>query len=155
MPHTTAYVSACCCMCPFRIPLYICPVEPQVSAYCYICARILLYVSACYDVFAYNCMCPVPPQVSAYYYVCVRMLLCVRMLRYVSACYAVSVRQAAGVVVCILCVRILLYMCPHTTIYVSSYYYMCPHTTVFVLILLYMCPRSMRSSTQRRQRQRY
>jgi hypothetical protein len=53
------------------------------------------------------------------------------------------------------CVLILLYMCPHTTIYVSShyyicvlillymcpqYYYMCPHTTICVLILLYMCP---------------
>jgi hypothetical protein len=32
------------------------------------------------------------------------------------------------------CVLILLYMCPHTTIYVSSYYYIC------VLILLYICP---------------
>jgi hypothetical protein len=21
-------------------------------------------------------------------------------------------------------------MCPHTTIYLSSYYYMCPHTTI-------------------------
>jgi hypothetical protein len=33
-----------------------------------------------------------------------------------------------------ICVLILLYMCPHTAIYVSSYYYIC------VLILLYMCP---------------
>jgi hypothetical protein len=40
-------------------------------------------------------------------------------------------------------------MCPHTTIYVSSYYYMCPLTTISyhtcVLILLYptyMCPRT-------------
>jgi hypothetical protein len=24
------------------------------------------------------------------------------------------------------------YMCPHTTICVSSYYYMCPHTTICV-----------------------
>jgi hypothetical protein len=29
--------------------------------------------------------------------------------------------------------QVLLYMCPHTTIYVSSYYYIC------VLILRYMC----------------
>jgi hypothetical protein len=38
-----------------------------------------------------------------------------------------------------ICVRILLYTCPHTT--VSSYYYMCPHTTVCnicVLIRLYV-----------------
>ncbi len=33
-----------------------------------------------------------------------------------------------------ICVLILPYMCPHTTVYVSSYYYIC------VLILLYMCP---------------
>ena len=47
-----------------------------------------------------------------------------------------------------ICVRILQYMCPHTTIYVSAYYYisvlvllyMCPHTTIYVPILLYMCP---------------
>ncbi len=31
-----------------------------------------------------------------------------------------------------ICVRIPLYMCPHTTIYVSSYHYMCPHTTIHV-----------------------
>jgi hypothetical protein len=53
-------------------------------------------------------------------------------------------------------------MCPHTTIYVSSYYYMCPHTTVHVssyyyicvLILLYVCPRtacrSVAEATERR-----
>jgi hypothetical protein len=29
------------------------------------------------------------------------------------------------------------YICPHTTICVSSYYYMCPHTTIYVLILQY------------------
>ncbi len=45
-------------------------------------------------------------------------------------------------------------MCPHTTIYVSSYYYicvhillyMCPHTTIYVssycyiCVPIYMCP---------------
>ena len=30
----------------------------------------------------------------------------------------------------------LLYMLPHTTVYVSLYSYMCPHTTTCVLILL-------------------
>ena len=43
-----------------------------------------------------------------------------------------------------MCVLILVYMCPHTTIHVSSYYYMhgcgCLHTAYMcVLILLYMC----------------
>ena len=33
-----------------------------------------------------------------------------------------------------ICVLILLYMCPHTAIYVSSYYYIC------VLILLHLEP---------------
>jgi hypothetical protein len=48
-----------------------------------------------------------------------------------------------------MCVRILLYMCPHATIYAfHRLVYMCPHTTIYVssyyytcvLILLYMCP---------------
>jgi hypothetical protein len=39
-------------------------------------------------------------------------------------------------------VRIMLYMCPHTTIYVSSYDYMCPHTTIYVSSYDYMCPRT-------------
>jgi hypothetical protein len=46
---------------------------------------------------------------------------------------------------CYTCVLILLYMCPHTTICVSSYYYMCPLTCVRILLLCmssyyYMCP---------------
>ncbi len=39
-----------------------------------------------------------------------------------------------------ICVLILLYVCPHPTIYVSSYYCTCPPNTTSVLILLYMCP---------------
>jgi hypothetical protein len=35
---------------------------------------------------------------------------------------------------------LLLYMCPHTTIYVCSCYYMCPHTTIYVSSCYYMCP---------------
>ena len=35
---------------------------------------------------------------------------------------------------------ILLYMCPHTAIYVSSCCYMCHHSAICVLLLLYMCP---------------
>ncbi len=70
--------------------------------------------------------------------------------------FALSARQV-GRYDCI-CVLMLLYMCPHATIYVSSYYYvcvlillyMCPHTImcvssycyICVLILLYVCPHS-------------
>jgi hypothetical protein len=51
-----------------------------------------------------------------------------------------------------MCVLILLYMCPRTAIYVSSYYYICVpilvymgrHTTFMcVLMLLYMCPHTL------------
>jgi len=46
-----------------------------------------------------------------------------------------------------ICVLILLYMCPHTTAYVSSYcykcvlilLYMCPHTTIYVSSYYYIC----------------
>jgi hypothetical protein len=35
-----------------------------------------------------------------------------------------------------ICVLILIYMCPHTTIYVSSYYYIC----VLILLTMYRVP---------------
>ncbi len=55
-----------------------------------------------------------------YYYICVRIHITITM--HVSA-YEENI-----------CVRILLYMCPHTTVHVSAYYCTC------VRILLYMCP---------------
>jgi hypothetical protein len=65
-----------------------------------------------------------------------------------GGCVFIPARSRAG------CEQILLYMCPHYTIYVSSYYYMCPHYTIYVSsyycmclhttrcvrIILYMCP---------------
>jgi hypothetical protein len=43
--------------------------------------------------------------------------------------------------VCILlCVLILLYICPYPNVYLSSYYYICVCILLGVLILLYMCP---------------
>jgi hypothetical protein len=38
-----------------------------------------------------------------------------------------------------ICVFILLFMCPHTTLCVSSYYYICPDTPICVLILNCSC----------------
>ncbi len=38
-----------------------------------------------------------------------------------------------------ICVRILLYMCPHATIYGIILPYMCPHTTVYVSAYYYVC----------------
>jgi hypothetical protein len=65
---------------------------------------------------------------------------------------------------CYICVLMLLYLCPHTAVYVSSYcyvcvlillyvcvlmlLYMCPHTAMyFVLILLHMCSHELVSYT--------
>jgi hypothetical protein len=55
--------------------------------------------------------------------------ICVLILLYMCPRTAMYVSSY-----CYICVLILLYMCPHTAIYVSSYCYIC------VLILLYMCP---------------
>jgi hypothetical protein len=37
---------------------------------------------------------------------------------------------------CAVTVRLPIYMSPHTTVYVSSYYYMCPHTTISLSYLM-------------------
>jgi hypothetical protein len=71
--------------------------------------------------------------VSAYYYICVLILL------YIEVGHKLSGPDAH------ICIRILLYVCPHTTVYVSAYtnyiggahsirilLYVCPHTTVYV-----------------------
>jgi hypothetical protein len=119
----------------------MCPVEPQVAAYYGMCARVLLYVpacydmcphttvcvlfsrrcphtttyvSACYDVSAYHCTCPPSRRCRSMHSMCLNTTI------YVSAYYYI-------------CVRILLYMCLHASI-------MCPHTIMCVRILLYMCP---------------
>ena len=50
---------------------------------------------------------------------------------------------------CCICFLVLLYMCPHTTIHVSSYYsissgliqlYICPHASMYVSSYYYMWP---------------
>jgi hypothetical protein len=103
------------------------------AAYCCFTAALLVFY------FIRGCAGGTVPQAS--------------LRKYVSSYYYVSSNFAEGTVssyYCI-CVLIILYMRPHTTIYVSSYYcicvlillYMCPHTTMcvsFVLMLLCMCP---------------
>ncbi len=39
-----------------------------------------------------------------------------------------------------MCVLILLYMCPHTAMYVSSYYYVCVVILLYMSLLVYFCP---------------
>ena len=90
-----------------------------VSAYCYVCIRILL------------CMCPHRAMhvsadyyiVSAYCYICVRMLLCSpHAAIYVSSYYYPHTTI----------------WCRHTAIYGSTSCYVCPHTAVCVRIQLYV-----------------
>ncbi len=58
-----------------------------------------------------------------------RRSICVLILLYMCPHTAIYVSAC-----CYICVLILLYMCPHTAMYVSAYCY------IFVLILLCMCP---------------
>jgi hypothetical protein len=74
-------------------------------------------------------VCPhITTHVSSYYYVCVCSHTNISCY-YVCVCPHTNACPHAA-----MCVLVLLYMCPHTAIYVSSYCYIC------VLILLYMCP---------------
>jgi hypothetical protein len=109
-PHATVYVSSYYCICVL-ILLYMCPhATVYVSSYYCICVLILLY------------MCPhaLLTLVSSV------LKNIVGLLQEFDAVHVpIEVRS--------------LYMCPYTTIYVSSYYYIC------VLILLYIG--TCRSST--------
>ena len=86
-------------------------------------------------------------QVSYVYHTSAYVSIRQHMSAYVTQCYKSAY--------CYICVLILLYMCPHSAIYVSSYCYMCPqryicvlilptyvssYCDVCVLILLHMCP---------------
>jgi hypothetical protein len=77
----------------------------HVSAYHYICVRILLYVSAYYYIFVLVLL-----HVSSYYYVCVLMLLHVSSYKY--KCVLRWTRRSTSS----LCVLILVHTSPHTRI---------------------------------------
>jgi hypothetical protein len=72
--------------------------------------------------------------------------MCVRILLYVCPHTTICVSAYYHI-----CVRILLYVCPHTTICVSAHYhlcvrtllYVCPHTTICVSAHYYMCVRTL------------
>jgi hypothetical protein len=83
--------------------------------------------------------------VSSYYCICVLILLRERL----GERQASYVRANNLLYVCprtTMCPHTTIYVssfycvCPHTTIYMSSYYYMCPHTTTCVSSYCYMCP---------------
>ena len=122
----------------------------------YICVLILVYVSSCclcsslasYAIRSASksvYMCPHTIYVSSSIGV---LMFCIYVSSsmYVSSCCLCSslasygMRSASKLAYlclyvssyCYVRVLILLYMCPHTSTYVSSYYYMCPHTTIYV-----------------------
>jgi hypothetical protein len=107
-------------MCVSVCILYSFPTTICVS----MCPQAAIYVSSCYY------MCPHATHAT----ICVLILLCVLIQLYVSSDYYI-------------CVLILLYMCPHATIYVASLcrwlelvallltqyiVHSCPHTTIYV-----------------------
>ena len=80
-------------------------------------------------------MCPyTTTYVFSYYYARVLILLCVFIL----------LRMCPHTPICVLILRCMCphntTMCPHTPICVLILRYMCPHTPICVLILLCMCP---------------
>jgi hypothetical protein len=173
--YATIYVLSYCCICAL-ILLYMCPHRfgrsrfkrrkttsyyKCVSSYCcichYICVLMLLYM--CAHRFGGSVQAQednkrkhaayTPPTnwnpfapVSMYtchqsYYICVSSYIvhrytCIRVMKAtIYVCPHTTMYVSSYYYLCVL---ILLYMCPHTTMYVSSYYFTFPHTT------LYMCP---------------
>ncbi len=100
------------------ILLYMCPhTAIYVSSYCCICAHTAIYVSSYCYILLY--MCPHAVWWGEGSKPCDKYVL---ILLNVSAC-------------CYMCVLILLYTCPHTAIYVSSYCYIC---VLICYVLLYV-----------------
>ena len=91
--------------------LYMCPrTAIYVFSYYYICVLILLYMgphTAIY-VFSYYCICVLVP-----------LYMCVIVGRLSEDA------PRAALLLMLLCSRMLLCLCPHTTVYVSSYCYIC------------------------------
>jgi hypothetical protein len=163
-PHATICVRMLRCLCPpsrrCRSMHTMCPhTTIYVSAYYYICVRILLYMCLHTSI-----MCPHPTiYPPAYCYTCARTLLYIQrphttiyvssyLLKHQRAMVQRRCNRHPLPTVCVLilyiryyiCVFILLYMCPHTgagTLFDSRK--ACPHTTVYILLYVssyyYMC----------------
>jgi len=97
--------------------LYKCPhTVAYVSSYCYICALILLHMCPHATIHVWLCsMCEVcSRQARQSSHITPATTVCVIILRYMSSYYY-------------MCDLILLYMCPHSAVHVSSY----PHATLY------------------------
>jgi hypothetical protein len=119
----SAYISVC------TYTACIQQLDTCVSSYCYVCVLILLRMcphTACCFALVRAYILIVHIYDSAYIRkvdICVLMLLC--MSSYCSICVLILRDAAHSSVIdtatyCYMCVRILLYMCPHPAIYVSS-----------------------------------
>ena len=117
-----------------------------VSAYCYICVLILLYVCP------HTIMCAL--ILTLLFLLPLRTFHCGPLYKArkpeasmnVHSTRLVSLRNFNYYIFkknfnyyTIICVLILLYTCPHNTIYMSAYCYMCPHTNVCVSSYNYTC----------------
>ena len=96
-------------------------------------------------------MCPhTTIYVSSYYYMCPHTTVCMSSYHYMcpyattTICFLILLymRPHTTIYVFYICVLILLYMCSHTTIHVSAYFYMRPHTIMYVSSYYYTCASS-------------
>ena len=133
-PHTPARVHPTSVL-PNRSRLYMCPhTSIYVSAYLYICVLIPLY------------MCPHPSiYVSSFLCMCPHTTARVNPTSFLPNRSSASSTNRPRSQATAHSLR--LYMCPHTSIYVSSYLdicvliplYVCPHTSIYVSPYLYIC----------------
>jgi hypothetical protein len=132
-PHTTTYVRA-------QLAVYDETIDPHtaiyVSSYCYICVLILLYMSS----YCYVCaQLAVYDETIEVANILKEMLMDIKTRRDVIDRFGIQLYICPHTTIyvssyCYISVRMLLYMCPHTAIYLSACYYIC------VLTLLYVCP---------------
>jgi hypothetical protein len=157
-PHTAApfmlgfvstyrYVSSCYYICVLVLP-YMCPrTIIYVSSYCYMCVLILLYVCPhssmcvlimlCVSSYCYICVL-ILLCVSSYCYICFLILLCVFSYYYTSL---IPLAYSSKRTHYSMRTHILLYICPHTPIYVSTY------CCYYIAGCIYLCSSSMRTHT--------
>ena len=148
-PHTTKYVSSYILLYVYTYDAHIllqgtkkysaCTPSKRGAYYIsvlillYMCPHTNSYVSSYFSMCPYTTMCVHTTKlVSSYYYVCVLILLCVSSYYYICVVILLYIMSCTSWYYLYHFIQI----CPHTYIYVSSYYYM----HVFVLILPYMCP---------------
>ena len=104
-----------------------------VSSYCYIWALILLHMRSGSAGQSSSRLCRVDPGILLFFFL--------KKIQKKGQCWAKLQQTTQWIQVFFFrYVLILLYMCPHTTIYVPSFCNKCPHTAICVYILLYMCP---------------